>query len=48
MDKVKEIEMPEFLFAMSLNAPKTCKWYFDEYVEAIKKHPKLCDKMISK
>lgn len=48
MDKVKEIEMPEFFVRNEFECYENVQMVFDEYVAAIKKHPKLCDKMISK
>lgn len=47
-DKVKEIEMPEVSVRNELKCSKNVQMVFDEYVAAIKKHPKLCDKIISK
>ena len=44
MDKVKEIEMPEFFVRNEFECSENVQMVFDEYVAAIKKHHKLCDK----
>lgn len=48
IDKAKDLKMPEFFVRNELKCSKNVQMVFDEYVAAIKKHPKLCDKIISK
>ena len=43
-DKVKELEMPEVFVRNDFECSENVRRVFDEYVAAIKKHPKLCDK----
>ena len=40
--------MPKIFVCNEFECSENVKMIFDEYVAAIKKHPKLCDKMISK
>lgn len=43
-DKVKELEMPEIFVRNEFECSENVQMIFDEYVAAVKKHPKLCDK----
>lgn len=43
-DKAKELKMPEISVCNEFECSENVKMIFDEYVAAIKKHPKLCDK----
>lgn len=43
-DKVEDLEIPKVFVCNEFECSEDVQMIFDEYVAAIKKHPKLCDK----